>query len=51
VGIGALSNLWADHRESSIGFYIAIGGTAFALAVMALVAALRVLRGRHRLDP
>lgn len=46
LGIGALSNLWADHPDSGTGTYLAIGGTAFVLAVTALVAAVRVLRAR-----
>lgn len=45
LGVGALSNLWADHQDNGAGTYIAIGGAAFVLAVAAFVAAVRILRG------
>jgi hypothetical protein len=46
LGVGAVSNLWADHPDNGAGTYIAIGGGAFVLAIAALQGAIRILRGR-----
>jgi hypothetical protein len=43
---GALSNLWADYRDSPTGTYVLIGLAALAVCVAALAAAVRI--GRHR---
>ena len=43
---GALSNLWADYQDSETSTYLAIGLTALAGCLAALVAAARVWRNR-----
>ena len=46
LGWGALSNLWADYRDSPAGTYLLIGLPALAVCVAALAAAARI--GRRR---
>jgi hypothetical protein len=46
VSYGALSNLWADHRDSETGTYLALGLPALAVCVAALFGAALIWRDR-----
>jgi hypothetical protein len=43
---GALSNLWADYKDSPVSTYLSIGLPALAVAAAALVAAVLLFRQR-----
>jgi len=43
---GALSNLWADYRDSPTSTYLMVGLPALAGCLAALAAAARLWRGR-----
>jgi hypothetical protein len=46
LALGALSNLWADYRDSETRTYLEIGLPALAASVAALGAAARIWRDR-----
>jgi hypothetical protein len=46
LALGALSNLWADYRDSETRTYLEIGLPALVACVAALVAAARIWRDR-----
>jgi hypothetical protein len=45
---GALSNLWADYKDSPDSTYLAVGLPALAVAAAALAGAVAALRRRPR---
>jgi hypothetical protein len=46
VAYGTLSNLWADHQDSSTSTYLLIGLPLLVLSAAALVSAITVIRTR-----
>jgi hypothetical protein len=46
LAVGALSNLWADYRDSPVSTYLIVGLPALAVCALALAAAVLIWRGR-----